>query len=131
MSRYTEENELLVSQLADIFPSNDALYTSISSLIRGYDAEKIAGLVAQMAAQGGGWLSLTQTEALLLRAQELGLLDHRIQHALVRLCNQPWQVNRDLGGSGICYYGNFGETPFLQAGLSLVLANVRITLGKH
>ena len=36
--------------------------------------------------------------------------DYRLYNGLVRLCIHPWKLSR-LFSHGICYFGNYGETP--------------------
>ena len=36
---------------------------------------------------------------------------HKFQNLAVAICEEPWNVDVALGGSGVCYYGNLGERP--------------------
>ena len=47
-----------------------------------------------------------------------------VKNIIVRLCNQPWDVDSRLGGCGVCYFGNLGDKPTLHDGL-LILRNNR------
>jgi hypothetical protein len=131
VARQRDANEALVAQLAAVprFAANDVLHSAIAAILKGSDTRRTAALIYELAAEIGGYLSLAQTEALLIKAQEHGLLDYRIQNSLVRLCNQPWLVSRQLGGCGICYYGNFGETPWLQDAIALLTYNRKASVG--
>lgn len=53
----------------------------------------------------------------------------RLQKMLVQLCQEPWSVDVSLGGSGVCYYGNFGDPPYnLQQYINMLKENIRSIL---
>lgn len=54
--------------------------------------------------------SVAQTEFILSTLNGLEKIDYRIYNALTRLCIYPWKLGK-AARHGICYYGNFGETP--------------------
>jgi hypothetical protein len=57
-------------------------------------------------------LSVEQTEKLLEMVAPIEFKNkYRLNNALVAMCKLPWGVSVCLGGSGVCYYGNFGEMP--------------------
>lgn len=129
MSRKMEDNEAVVALLPTFFIANNALYKSVSVVLGDKDTKKTAELIYELARKLHGWLSVQQTNALLLKAQNKNVLDWRIRLSLVRLCNEPWRVDSNLAGEGKCYYGNFGEVPFLEDGISLIWRNIKTTFG--
>ena len=118
-----EDNGAVVAKLAQIYKESELLYTSIQSLIRGSDIRKCATLILQVAEDG--YLSVAQTESLLISARDKSLLNHDMQNTLVKLCNQPWLVNKDLGGCGICYFGNLGQIPLIHEAIKILAYNFK------
>jgi hypothetical protein len=131
MSRKMEDHEHIVSLFPTFFTENKALYKSISVVLGDKDTKKTAVLIFELARELHGWISVQQTNNLLIKARDKGVLDWRIRNSLVRLCNEPWRVDYDLAREGLCYYGNGGEIPFLEHGISLLWANVRNTFGLY
>ena len=113
----------ILDKLYTIYPGNDVLFKAILCITKGIDPEKVAKLSLQLAEHIGGHLSLAQAESILIKAKDEGLLNYLIQNNIVKLCNQPWLVNKDLGGSGICYHGNFGKIPSLEMAIQLLKRN--------
>jgi hypothetical protein len=37
--------------------------------------------------------------------------EHLVRNMIVAMCREPWKIDRKLGLSGLCYHGNFGESP--------------------
>jgi hypothetical protein len=131
MSTVPSPDEHIVSLFPTFFTENKALYKSISVVLGDKDTKKTAVLIFELARELHGWISVQQTNNLLIKARDKGVLDWRIRNSLVRLCNEPWRVDYDLAREGLCYYGNGGEIPFLEHGISLLWANVRNTFGLY
>ena len=72
-------------------------------------------------------LTLTQTINLLNIIHNKKLLSHHpnycLQHIIVAMCRNPWNVPTELGSSGVCYYGNLGETPELHKAIVYITTN--------
>jgi hypothetical protein len=126
MSREAGGNDVLLEELCAVYPSNDSLFQSILTLMKGSDPRKVASLILQLAGGIGGFLSIAQAETILIKAKDEGLSVHYIQNNVVKLCNQPWDVNSELGGCGVCYYGNFGDRPFLQKAIDILNYNFKM-----
>lgn len=125
ISKIEGENDTLVGELCVVYPSSEPLFQSILQIIKGNDPQKVASLMLQLAEHIGGYLSVAQSETILIKAKDEGLLHYVVQNNVVKLCNQPWLINTKLGGSGICYHGNFGETPFLQNAINILKYNFK------
>ena len=71
--------------------------------------------------------SVDQCEKLLSLATQNGLVttDHRYYNLLVATCVEPWKVDVNLGKHGVCYHGNFGDTPSLLGKLQLLHYNIK------
>ncbi len=119
----------ILDKLCTIYPSNDVLFNAILCITKGIDPEKVAKLALQLTEHIGGHLSLAQAETILIKAKDEGLLHYLIQNNIVKLCNQPWLVNRDLGGSGMCYHGNYGEILSLDMAIRLLENNIETRCG--
>ena len=72
-------------------------------------------------------LTPSQANALLTiaSAKELTLLAHgyMLTKSIVAMCRQPWHVDKNLGGCGLCYNGNFGDVPDLDLGIKILKDN--------
>lgn len=71
-------------------------------------------------------LSLVQCEELLVLAkQNLSYNQYyaKLEQFLVCLCQTPWLVDVKLASSGVCYFGDFGDTPSILRTIGLLNYN--------
>jgi hypothetical protein len=71
-------------------------------------------------------LSVDQAESLITAAGKRVGHDefvYYVHHLFVCMCVHPWNVDKKVGRSGLCYYGNFGQKPFLREGIAMVVMN--------
>jgi len=117
-------------ELAAMYPPGD-LYKAIKPIIRGPDAEKIGLLIVSIVDLVGGWLTAEQTNKLLARAEQAGARKYFICNLLVQLCHLPWDVDLKLGGCGLCYYGNFGDSPSLQLAINMLCTREKKRVNRY
>ena len=73
-------------------------------------------------------LTVDQCQELITFCQERGYMaqtdgGYRLYHMFVAMCRQPWDIPTEIGLSGSCYFGNFGEQPELLGGIGLIKSN--------
>jgi hypothetical protein len=76
-------------------------------------------------------LTVAQTEQLLMQARSsFGASEdsYMMINLLVAICQEPWDVDRDVGSHGVCYHGNMGEKPSLITGVDVLFYNHRLIL---
>ncbi len=106
-------------ELAKLYPPGN-LYPAIKQLVRGANAKKVAGQIAAMVAEVGGWLTVAQANKLLARAEKHGILEFPVRSTIVQLCHLPWDVDLKLGCDGLCYYGYNGDPPPLYTAIGML-----------
>lgn len=108
----TFETPATISDLAKAVPHNPKIVTTIRSIMRkNLSAEETASLIQQVGAGMSGFISIDEAESILQDLINSGKIHYSVHSMMVRLCNQPWDVDKTLGSSGLCYFGNFGEKP--------------------
>lgn len=71
-------------------------------------------------------ITVDQTELLLKKCISKGFFDEphgKLRNLLVALCIEPWKVDVKLGSYGVCYHGNFGDTPSIRGCIELYYYN--------
>jgi len=97
---------------ADDFAKIVARCNSIFNKATVLPADKIqqAGLMVWESVGNSQFLSVDQTETLLKLAPSC-YEKYKWMNRLVAMCREPWRVGVDLGGCGVCYFGNLGDEP--------------------
>lgn len=68
-------------------------------------------------------LSVDQIETYLSLVQTQLNGAYKLRKLLVALCQTPWLISGKLGGCGVCYHGNLGETPQIMECYDLLMKN--------
>lgn len=72
-------------------------------------------------------LKANQSEILLQICIDNGIMNlqnnHKIRNLLVALSFEPWNVDKNIGGCGVCYHGNMGDIPGVYGGFKILYYN--------
>ena len=113
-----------VTDLAKLVPYNGDIIKAVRQIIKKQtNPEKISALITQVGQQLPGYVTVDEAESVLQELINKGTIHYSVRNMMVRLCNQPWAVDRNLATHGLCYYGNFGETPSLSQAIDILRRN--------
>lgn len=122
-----DPNDSLVTEFARAFPVSKLLYDMLVGVVSKTDyagGKTTAVRLHTIRLDSRSYLSVDQTEELLRSASAHGNTHFTVEKMLVRFCNEPWKVDRELGSAGVCYHGNMGIRPSsIRHGMAILKDN--------